>query len=409
MCWSACNHMSAQSWFSKKHGIATLVALGDKGVTRLTQVVHRQPARLLPMRGALAEAAGAAHVAIGSYGGGLVGGDKVDVTVKAQNGASLLLGTQASTKVYRTHGQAASQEFDCTVDAGSLLVYAPDPLVPFANSAYAGTQRFELQPGASLVAVDWVGAGRAICGERWTFKSYSSRTEVHLAARAARALHKARCGRAVSLQPGCHAQRATSFDVGGVSRDAAVSVIVSGPRTHAVAKRLHAASATLAQRRTGWAARDARGRSSILRTRRVPLRLGTPMTTPRLAGCAATSSLVSQRSPLRCRVAPTLRQLSWRAWWRSTTTTSITCSITAYHRSATRSASRRTTTASTRRAWPPACPHPGRTPLRWSEGEAPHRPLEAPSRRRRRVARVGPGRGRRGPTEQPDQIPSAAA
>ena len=259
--------MSAQSWFSKKHGIATLVALGDKGVTRLTQVVHRQPARLLPMRGALAEAAGAAHVAIGSYGGGLVGGDKVDVTVKAQNGASLLLGTQASTKVYRTHGQAASQEFDCAVDAGSLLVYAPDPLVPFANSAYAGTQRFELQPGASLVAVDWVGAGRAICGERWTFKSYSSRTEVHLAGKGSEERStKPVVVEAVSLQPGCHAQRATSFDVGGVSRDAAVSVIVSGPRTHAVAKRLHAASATLAQRRTGWAARDARGGvPSILR------------------------------------------------------------------------------------------------------------------------------------------------
>ena len=47
-----------------------------------------------------------------------------------------------------------------------LLVVAPDPLVPFANSAYAGTQRYDLQPGASLVAVDWVASGRAICGER---------------------------------------------------------------------------------------------------------------------------------------------------------------------------------------------------------------------------------------------------
>ena len=59
------------------------------------------------------------------------------------------------------------------------MVWTPDPLVPFAQSSYAGTQRFSLAPGASLVAVDWVGAGRAACGERWAFDLYSSRTEVH--------------------------------------------------------------------------------------------------------------------------------------------------------------------------------------------------------------------------------------
>lgn len=67
-------------------GIATLVSTAAKGGrTRLTRVSHKAPARLLPMRSPRAEEAGAAVCALGSFGGGLLGGDHVvvDVTVEA--------------------------------------------------------------------------------------------------------------------------------------------------------------------------------------------------------------------------------------------------------------------------------------------------------------------------------------
>ena len=43
---------------------------------------------------------------------------------------------KASTKVYhaKQDGRAAVQRLDAVVEDGGLLVVAPDPLVPFANS-----------------------------------------------------------------------------------------------------------------------------------------------------------------------------------------------------------------------------------------------------------------------------------
>ena len=252
---------AADNWFSKRQGFAKLVACADDSpISRLTTVSHRAPARLLPLRGALAELAGAATCVLGSYGGGLLGGDIVDVNIHAKPGTTLVMGTQASTKVYRTNKAEAQQRLDARVDAGALLVWAPDPLVPFARSAYEGLQSYKLAPGGSVVSIDWLGSGRAICGERWAFDSYKSRTELIMED------GRPALVEALTLAPGCSDHRAAGFDIGGVTRDAVVSVVVGGPRASEVAARLHAASAMLAQRRTGGrGVRDARdGVPSVL-------------------------------------------------------------------------------------------------------------------------------------------------
>jgi urease accessory protein UreH len=247
-----------------RKGFARLVATASRGTTHLTTISHRAPGRLLPMRSPLAEQAGAGLCVLGSFGGGLLGGDSVDVSVHATAGTTLTIGTQASTKVYRMKPdkQPSRHSMRGCVDEGALLVYAPDPLVPFAHSAYVGTQRFELQPGASLVTVDWLSSGRASCGERWAFESYESRTELRLMPERStdpdsvppvlvEALHLPRAGLAL---------RAVGFDIGGVARDATVSMVVVGPRTSEVVARLHDAAAIIAQRRRGGGLEGGAGR-----------------------------------------------------------------------------------------------------------------------------------------------------
>ena len=75
-----------------KEGVAKLVATASSGRTRLTTVSHRAPARLLPVRAALADDAGSAICALGSYGGGLLGGDRVVLEVHARHGSTLTVG-----------------------------------------------------------------------------------------------------------------------------------------------------------------------------------------------------------------------------------------------------------------------------------------------------------------------------
>lgn len=173
---------SAAGWRVGQHGFAFVVATarGPLGRTALTRISHRSPARLLPMRTAAAEEAGAALCAIGSHGGGLLGGDVVDVDVVVGARATLALSTQSSTKIYRTTGLATEQRLRATVSAGGLLVNAPDALVPFASSDFEQTVAVALEPGGSAVMVDWIGAGRVANGERWAFRRLWSRTELHL-------------------------------------------------------------------------------------------------------------------------------------------------------------------------------------------------------------------------------------
>ncbi|CAE8639709.1 unnamed protein product [Polarella glacialis] len=256
-------------------GSATLFAEQVCGATALVRVSHASPARLLPMMPAAAERAGGAWCALGSFGGGLLGGDEVDLKISVGAGASLALVTQASTKVYRAKRdkRPAVQRLEACVGAGGLLVFAPDPLVPFAESWYKQRLSFRLQDckeeadrgaedgsqeasaplaSASAVVVDWIGAGRVAAGERWAFDSYSSRTEFRWQTESTGGSSSSTASQpdlveALELGAGNSGLRsAVPESVAGF--DAALTVVAAGPRAEAVAARLRIAAVLLAAR-----------------------------------------------------------------------------------------------------------------------------------------------------------------
>jgi urease accessory protein len=116
---------------------------------------------------------------LSSFGGGMVGGDHTQIDIIVNERARCFFSTQASTKIYRnTVGYPCSQTMSAQLAAQSLLVLFPDVLQPFANGSYSQKQHFHLDPGASLVLVDWFSAGRVARGERWSFRRFESRTEI---------------------------------------------------------------------------------------------------------------------------------------------------------------------------------------------------------------------------------------
>ena len=137
----------------------------------LTRAIAASPLRLLHPK----NSGTAAWVYAATYGGGLLGGDTIDLDVSIAPGASALLSTQASTKVYRSAAPAA-QQLRARAGDDSILVLLPDPVTPFAGSSYRQAQHIDLSPRANLVAIDWMTAGRVSSGERWQFTSYESGT-----------------------------------------------------------------------------------------------------------------------------------------------------------------------------------------------------------------------------------------
>jgi len=115
---------------------------------------------------------------VATYGGGLVDGDAIALDVTVGENAKAVIGTQASTKVYKCPSIEATQTLEARVARGGLLVVAPDPLVPFAGARYAQRATIRLEENARLAWLDVLACGRAARGERWAFSSYSSRTRV---------------------------------------------------------------------------------------------------------------------------------------------------------------------------------------------------------------------------------------
>jgi len=115
----------------------------------------------------------------GTLGGGLVAGDEIRLDVHVQRGCSAVLGTQASTKIYRSpDGQTCRQILLARVDTDGILLILPDPVACFAGAIYEQRQRFELAESASLVVVDWITSGRRARGERWEMIGCRLRTDV---------------------------------------------------------------------------------------------------------------------------------------------------------------------------------------------------------------------------------------
>lgn len=154
---------------SPGHGRLVVARRGER--SHLASVEARAPLKLLTPK----NHGDASWVYVGTFGGGLVGGDEVHLDVEVEDDAGLFLGTQASTKVYR--GASASR-VDARVGERGLFLSVPDPVVCFAEASFSQRTCVELAATGSVFVADVLHAGRVARGERWALAGYETRTEI---------------------------------------------------------------------------------------------------------------------------------------------------------------------------------------------------------------------------------------
>ncbi|KAK5118881.1 hypothetical protein LTR62_000091 [Meristemomyces frigidus] len=124
-----------------------------------------------------------------TYGGGLVAGDSIDLTVTLEHTTRLILLTQGSTKLFKSPSRELVSKQRITVNLApeSALCYLSDPVQPFEHSCFEQSQiynvtvpSFSAEHTASLCVLDWVSSGRPANGENWSFRHYGSRNEIYL-------------------------------------------------------------------------------------------------------------------------------------------------------------------------------------------------------------------------------------
>lgn len=117
-----------------------------------------------------------------TYGGGLVAGDQIDLSISIAEHARLALVTQGSTKIFKAPSPdvVSGQRLEVEIRQGAALVYLPDPVQPFKESCYEQKQTFRVAAGgkSGLCMLDWVSEGRTARGEKWDFWLWKGRNEV---------------------------------------------------------------------------------------------------------------------------------------------------------------------------------------------------------------------------------------
>jgi urease accessory protein len=113
---------------------------------------------------------------------GFFDGDQLDTDVSVSEGASLVLSSPSSARVYQTRsGAAAVSEQRFRVGDGAFLEWIPEPFIPHAGACYRQFTKLELQSSASLLYFDWISPGRVAKGEIFGYRELRWEMDLYLA------------------------------------------------------------------------------------------------------------------------------------------------------------------------------------------------------------------------------------
>jgi urease accessory protein len=144
------------------------------GVTRRSRV-HEDGSLRVRFPNAAAQALEAVIV---NTGGGMTGGDRFAIEVAVEAGASLMVGSAAAEKIYRSNGPDAEMTVQLDLAGGAQLAWLPQETILFDNARLARRIDIDLGPGAMLLMAEAVVFGRAAHGEAMVQGHYSDRWRV---------------------------------------------------------------------------------------------------------------------------------------------------------------------------------------------------------------------------------------
>src|SRR5258708_3571882 len=110
---------------------------------------------------------GAALVHLHNVSGGVLGGDRLSISVRVGPQARVQLTTTSATRLYKSRADSpgSTQTMDISIGEDGVLELLPDPLIPFARSSYTQRTRIDLADGAGLFCWETVAPGREARGE----------------------------------------------------------------------------------------------------------------------------------------------------------------------------------------------------------------------------------------------------
>jgi len=230
---SPCVAVPPVSRLQRAIGALQLSARSVDGATRLSHLYQASPCRALFPR---PESAAQLDAILVNTGGGLVEGDRLNFTIRAETRARLRIRSQAAEKVYRSLTETA--RIDITLDAqgASLIQWVPEETILFECARLERRLVADLAPDARMLAVETILFGRRARGESFTHGRLYESWRIRIAGRLVWA-------DAIRLDGDIDRQRQRRFAFG----DAAgyTSLVYAGPDAVALLKMAQEIAASL--------------------------------------------------------------------------------------------------------------------------------------------------------------------
>jgi len=131
--------------------------------TRIIDAFQKSPVRIMFPRvtgGPVEEAV------LINTGGGIAGGDRLEYSVTALEGASIAVTAQAAEKVYRALDAPARIKTRLKVAERAKLSWLPQETILFNTARICRNTEIEASSGAEVLAVEWIVLGRSAYGEQ---------------------------------------------------------------------------------------------------------------------------------------------------------------------------------------------------------------------------------------------------
>jgi len=140
-------------------------ATDDPACTRLVHNRHRGPLRV--QRVLYPEGPDLAHVLVLHPPGGIAGGDQLDLDIRLEAGAKVLLTTPGASKWYHGERAGARQSMVLKLAADACLEWLPQEAILFDGADASQEMHIDLDPSATLFSWDIVQWGRIAAAVQW--------------------------------------------------------------------------------------------------------------------------------------------------------------------------------------------------------------------------------------------------
>ncbi|HEU4855533.1 MAG TPA: urease accessory protein UreD [Nitrosospira sp.] len=148
----------------------------DNGTTRLVEQDHFGP--LLVQKPLYPEGREVCQAVIIHPPGGVVGGDKLDITARIDASARAQITTPGAAKWYKSNGHVSHQDIKLYVGSGGSLEWVPQETIFFDNADVVLDHEVILEKEAAYIGCEILCFGRTASGESFNGGQIRQRTSI---------------------------------------------------------------------------------------------------------------------------------------------------------------------------------------------------------------------------------------